>query len=114
MAIDRDIFNQKPTITGWNWGGFAFPLAIGIVVKSPILIVLQFVPLIGQIIGGIIANAEIDKLLNYPYEIVEEFKSQVNRAGVIMSIISIIIFVLTMTVVCAAVITLMRRMRGGL
>lgn len=114
MAVDRDIFNQKPTITGWNWGGFAFPLAIGIVVKSPILIVLQFVPLIGQIIGGIIANAEIDKLLDYPYEIVEEFKSQVNRAGVVMSIISIIIFVLTMMVVCAAVMTLMRRMRGGL
>lgn len=71
---ERDIFNQKPTITGWNWGGFAFPLAIGIVVKSPILIVLQFVPLIGQIIGGIIANAEIGKLLNYPYEIVEEYE----------------------------------------
>lgn len=31
-----------------------------------------------------------------------------------MSIISIIIFVLTMMVVCAAVMTLMRRMRGGL
>ena len=40
MAVDRDILNQKPAITGWNWGGFAFPLAIGIVVKSPILIVL--------------------------------------------------------------------------
>lgn len=52
MAVERDIFNQKPTITGWNWGGFAFPLAIGIVIKSPILIVLQFVPLIGSIIGG--------------------------------------------------------------
>lgn len=114
MAVDRDIFSQKPTITGWNWGGFAFPLAIGIVVKSLILIVLQFIPLIGQIIGGIIANAEIDKLWDYPYEIVEEFKSQVNRAGVIMSIISIIIFVLTMMVVCTALITLMRRMRGGL
>ena len=75
---------------------------------------LQFVPLIGSIIGGIIANAEIDKLLDYPYEIVEEFKSQVNRAGVIMSIISIIIFVLTMMVVCTALMTLMRRMRGGL
>lgn len=112
MAVEREIFNQKPAITGWNWGGFVFPLAIGIAVKSPILIVLQFIPIIGSIIGGIIANAEIDKLLDYPYEIVEEFKSQVNRAGVIMSIISIIIFVLTMMVVCTAVATLLRGMRG--
>lgn len=114
MAIERDIFDQKPTITRWNWGGFAFPLAIGIVIKSPILIVLQFVPLIGSIIGGIIANAEIDKLLDCSYEIVEEFKSQVNRAGVVMSIISIVIFVLTTMVVCTAVMTLLRSMRGGL
>lgn len=80
--------------------------------NPPILIVLQFIPLIGSIIGGAIANAEIDKLLDYPYEIVEEFKSQVNRAGVIMSIISIIIFVLTMMVVCTAVATLLHGMRG--
>lgn len=40
MAVEREIFNQKPAITGWNWGGFAFPLAIGVAVKSPILIKL--------------------------------------------------------------------------